>query len=92
MFLIKDATIPTSGIQVLIRPDSILYQVPTNLQIDPSFLLNFVVIDGKVTHFCPNLTTFVPTIRNIYEDMIEIGLKHTSELTVSEGLTAIQNC
>ena len=23
-------------------------------------------------------------------DMLEIGLKHTSELTVSEGLTAIQ--
>ena len=59
----------------------------TYLQIDPSFLLNFVVIDGKVTHFCPNLTTFVPTIRNIYEDMIEIGLKQTSELTVSEGIS-----
>jgi len=53
------------------------------------FLLNFVVIEGKVTHFCPNLTTFVPTIRNIYEVMIEIGLKHTSELRVTEDVTAI---
>ncbi len=59
------------------------------LQIVPLFLLNFVVIEGKVTHFCPNLTTFVPTIRNIYEDMIEIGLKHTSELTVTDDVTAI---
>ena len=38
------------------------------LQIDPLFLLNFVVIEGKVTHFCPNFCTFVPTIRNIYEE------------------------
>ena len=44
------------------------------------YLLNFVVIEGKVTHFCPNLTTFVPTIRNIYEDMIEIGLKYMKKV------------
>ena len=59
------------------------------LQIDPLFLLNFVVIEGKVTHFCPNFCTFVPTIRNIYEVMIEIGLKHTSELRVTDDVTAI---
>ena len=38
------------------------------LQIRSSILLNYVVIDGKVTHFCPILTTFVPRIRNIYEE------------------------
>jgi len=59
------------------------------LQIDPLFLLNFVVKRGKFTHFCPIFTTFVPTIRIVYEDMIEIGLKHTSELTVTDDVTAI---
>ena len=38
------------------------------LQIRSSILLNYVVIEGKVTHFCPILTTFVPRIRNIYEE------------------------
>jgi len=52
-------------------------------------LLNFVVKRGKFTHFCPIFTTFVPTIRIVYEDMIEIGLKHTSELTVTEDVIAI---
>ena len=31
----------------------------------------------------------MPTIRIVYEDMIEIGLKHTSELTVTEDVIAI---
>ena len=35
----------------------------------------------KFTHFCPIFSTFVPTIRIVYEDMIEIGLKHTSAVT-----------
>jgi hypothetical protein len=61
----------------------------TVLQIVPLFLLNFVVKRGKFTHFCPIFTTFVPTIRIVYEDMIEIGLKHTSELTVTDDVTAI---
>ena len=50
------------------------------LQIDPLYLLNFVVIEGKVINFCPNLTTFVPTIRIVYEDMIEIELKYMKKV------------
>ena len=37
------------------------------LQIVPLYLLNFVVIEGKVIHFCPIFSTFVPTIRIVYE-------------------------
>ena len=47
------------------------------------FVEYFSFLD-KFTHFCPIFSTFVPTIRIVYEDMIEIGLKHTSELTVTD--------
>ena len=74
---------PSLNVGTGVSPDA------TVLQIVPLFLLNFVVKRDKSTHFCPIFSTFVPTIRIVYEDMIEIGLKHTSELTVTDDVTAI---
>lgn len=47
-------------------------------------------MDYKYTLFYCNFTTFAPKINKSLIVMIEIGLRHTSEMTVTDAVTAIQ--
>ena len=42
------------------------------------------------SHLLSFFVNFAPSIKYVYEGMIEIGLKHTSKLTVTEELTAMK--
>ena len=53
-------------------------------------ITNLIKSEDKGTHFPVIIRIFVPKFNNTLRRMIEIGLKHTSELTVTDTVTAIQ--